>query len=265
MIPQVFSIGYFPVNSFGLMVALSLIVGTFCLAQSFREAGIDQKYAEKYVFTGGISGLLGARIWYLAEHFAEIKHNFFGALFSSAGFTFYGGFIIAFVILYILSKKDKVPQAKLLDSVGPTLALGYAIGRLGCQLSGDGDYGIETDSFLGMSYSTGVVPTAPGITVYPTPFFESFICICIFFLLKRLRNFSFFQLPYRQFSAYLIFISLERFLIEFLRINPKHSIFFTHSIRLSEAQVVSLGLGLLGVALLVTSITRNSLSWKNCP
>ena len=115
MIPQIFKIGIFPINSFGLMVALSLIVGTFRLSQSFKSVGLDEKLAEKYVLLGGISGLFGARIWYLFENYEDIKFDILGAIFSSAGFTFYGGFIISFFTLFIMSKKDKIPSNKILE------------------------------------------------------------------------------------------------------------------------------------------------------
>ena len=129
------------------MVALALFAGAVRLAYSFKHYGLDTRLAERYVTAAGISGLLGARLWFIAENWSDVKSDLLGALFSSAGFTFYGGFIIASIYVYLLAKRDGTDIAKFCDSLGPCLALGYAVGRLGCQLSGDGDYGIPTTGF----------------------------------------------------------------------------------------------------------------------
>jgi phosphatidylglycerol:prolipoprotein diacylglycerol transferase len=245
MIPTIFQLGPFPINSFGLMVALAAIAAVALLAQSFRWNGILPGLAEKFVITGVISGLLGARVWYIVEDWSELEGQRLAALFASAGFTFYGGFIVATCVLVFLCKRHGVSFATFCDSVGPALALGYAIGRLGCQLSGDGDYGIATDSFWRMSYGGGVVPTPPGVEVYPTPFFESAICLLIVWILLKVERLPRLQVRWARFGVYLILIALERFFVEFLRINERIVWGF------SEAQVISVGLMVLGAAMLL--------------
>ena len=242
MIPQIFSLGPLPINSFGLMIALSIISGGILLARSFSSNGINSKLAEKYILTGSLVGLLGARIWYVfIDNFSELKGQLFSALFSSAGFTFFGGFIISTVVLIIMTKLDKIPLNKFLDSVGPCMAIGYAIGRLGCQLSGDGDYGILTENFLGMSYQTGVVPTPLGAKAYPTPLYESTICLIITWYLVNVETKKNWQeIPYKRFGLYLSLIGLERLLVEFIRINPPVFLIF------SQAQLISIILVLIG-------------------
>ena len=242
MIPQIFHLGPVPVNSFGLMIALALFAGFYLLARSFERNGVNPALAERYVLAGGLGGLLGARIWYLATNYSSISGDFWGAALAPAGFVFYGGFICSTALLISMARFiDRFPIYKLLDSVGPTLALGYAIGRVGCQLSGDGDYGRDTYSIFGMSYQHGVVPTPPGALAFPTPLYESAMACLIALVLIRLERQPSWQAPLRRFGLYLGLISIERFAVEFLRRNPQLAYGF------SEAQWIAIGLLLLGV------------------
>jgi phosphatidylglycerol:prolipoprotein diacylglycerol transferase len=222
-------------------VALALFAGALRLAKSFQVYGIDPRLAERYVTAAGLSGLVGARLWYIAENWSYVQHDIFGALFASAGFTFYGGFIIASIFLLVMARRDGVGLARFCDALGPALALGYAVGRLGCQLSGDGDYGSATDGFWGMSYATGVVPTRPGVRAYPTPLFESTIALAILWVLSWVEQSKTILLkPLQRFGLYLALISLERIFVEVFRINPEMIS------GLSEAQVIGIVLMLLG-------------------
>lgn len=246
MIPQIINIGPFPINSFGLTIALAIIICILCLQRSFAVNSIDPKLAEKYVFTGGIVGLVGARIWYVfVEDFAALRANLFDALLSSAGFTFYGGFIIAAITLLVMSRIDRLPLSKFVDSFGPTLALGYAVGRLGCQLSGDGDYGIATDSIWGMSFAQGVIPTPPGVLVFPTPLYESLLSGFMMLWLISLETKARWQVPYSRFGAYLVLLGAERFVVEIIRVNPDVAGSF------SQAQIVAIILIAIGLPLLL--------------
>jgi phosphatidylglycerol:prolipoprotein diacylglycerol transferase len=245
MIPTLLEIGPIPVRSFGLMIALALFAGALRLARSFSRYGIDPMLAERYVTAGGISGLVGARLWHIGENWGVYQHDLLSALTASAGFTFYGGFIIATVCVYIMARRDGTDIAKLCDALGPCLALGYAVGRLGCQLSGDGDYGMPTTGIWGMSYSTGVVPTLPGELVYPTPLFESTISLLVLAVLSFVeKSRVILANGYQRFGLYLVLISLERFGVEFLRINPRLAL------SMSEAQWIALGLLVVGCGLI---------------
>lgn len=243
MIPQIISLGPIPINSFGLMIALALLAGMERLSTSFKRNGIRPELAEKYVLVGGFGGLIAARLWYILDHWSEVKDDLFGALLSGSGFVFYGGFLVSVVTLLILAHRDKLKISAFADSVGPTLALAYAIGRLGCQLAGDGDYGIPTTSFIGMSYATGVVPTPPGVLAYPTPFFESVMSLGILWLLNKAEVGSNWKQPYARLGLYLSMISVERFAVEFMRRNPRILYGF------SEAQWIAIGLIVVGLVL----------------
>jgi phosphatidylglycerol:prolipoprotein diacylglycerol transferase len=247
MIPNILEIGPVPIRSFGLMVALALFVGALRLAISFSRYGLDPRLAERYVTAAGVSGLLGARLWYVLENWSALSGDLFSALFASAGFTFYGGFIVAAVTLLYLARRDRVPIAKFCDALGPALALGYAVGRLGCQLSGDGDYGAISAGFWGMSYLTGVVPTPPGVRVYPTPLFESVLALIILAVLSRIElSKEILSAPFQRFGLYMALISAERIAVEFLRINPRIFLGF------SEAQLIAGVFLLLGAGLIMS-------------
>ena len=245
MIPELFHLGPIPVHSFGLMVALCFFAGTPLLARSFARNGAKAELAERYIFVGGFVGLAGARIWYVLFHSEQFMRDPIDALISGGGFTFYGGFIFAWATLAIMAKRDGMRQSQLLDSMGPTLALAYAIGRLGCQLSGDGDYGIVTDSIFGMSFAQGVIPTAPGVLVYPTPFFESvFSLFALWILLTVEQKKEWKTASFSRWGLYLMLMAVERFLIEFIRVEQK----FIWG--LSEAQLLALGLLIVGLTCL---------------
>lgn len=249
MIPTLLEIGPLPIRSFGLMVALALFAGVIRLGMSLARYGIDPSIAERYVTAAGVSGLLGARLWFIAENWAYVQYDLWGALFSSAGFTFYGGFLVATVVVYVMARRDGVPIARFCDALGPTLALGYAIGRLGCQLAGDGDYGALTTGFWGMSYSTGVVPTAVGERAYPTPLFESLISLGMLWVLLTVEQTEhILAKPLQRFGLYLTLLSIERIVIEVFRINPV--VWW----RLSEAQVI--GVLLCGCGLLMMILAQ---------
>lgn len=251
MIPTLIEIGPIPIRSFGLMVALALFAGAVRLTYSFKHYGLNPRLAERYVTLAGIVGVLGARIWFIGENWSDLGGDLFGALTSSAGFTFYGGFIIAALSVYLLARKDGTDIARLCDSMGPCLALGYAIGRLGCQLSGDGDYGVPTTGFWGMSYATGVVPTPPGALVYPTPLFESAIALGVLWLLSRVEASGTLLVgKFQRFGLYLILISLERLLVEAFRPNP------IVGLGMSEAQWIAIFLVLGGCSLVAFGSRR---------
>lgn len=244
MIPQILHIGSIPLNSFGLMLALAFIAASLMLSNTFRRLGLAEDLAESVVFLGAISGVLGARVWYMLFHLQELEGGFFSNIISSAGFTFYGGFIFAGLSVVAFAIYKKIPVHILADALAPALALGYSIGRIGCQLSGDGDYGKVTDSFLGMSYASGVVPTEIGTLVYPTPAIESVLALFVALLLVVLGQREYWKAPYRLFGTYLVLMGLERFLIEFIRIEPRYAFGF------SEAQFFALALVPLGFYLL---------------
>jgi phosphatidylglycerol:prolipoprotein diacylglycerol transferase len=192
----------------------------------------------------GILGLIGARLYHVLESPAEFFANPWPQLFSRFGFAWFGGFLGGVVALIYLARHFGIPLLEFLDICSPAAAVGYAIGRIGCLLSGDGDYGVPTTLPWGMSFPNGVVPTME--RVHPTPLYEIFIWLAIaaFLWWMGKRALSGVRPSGEVFCGYLILTGAARFLIEFIRINPRS--FFG----LSNAQTASLVSVVIGLLLL---------------
>src|SRR5215470_1242195 len=171
MIPYL-HLGPLNLPTFGLMVATGLLVASYILQADFRRRGIR---ADAFLIIGiaGLAGIVGARLYHVLESPSEFFANPWPQLISRFGFAWFGGFLGGFAALLILSRREKIPTLTFLDACSPAAALGYAIGRIGCLLSGDGDYGIPTKLPWGMSFPNGVVPTTE--RVHPTPIYEFLI------------------------------------------------------------------------------------------
>jgi prolipoprotein diacylglyceryltransferase len=264
------------------------------------------------VILAAVFGFLGAKIFHNLENWNEFWKNPIDALFSFSGLTFYGGLICAGAAIFYYSRKHKIGFRHLCDCFGPALLLAYAVGRIGCQVSGDGDWGILNSAyvstpdanvakadtatfnatlasniafykqlgyktreevhdkrvqapswlptwFVAYNYPHNVINEGVPIKgcegqyceqlpvpVFPTPMYETIICVLLtgvlFFLRKRLI------VPGSLFAVYLILNGLERFFIEKIRVNTKYDIFGFHP---TQAELISAFLVISGVVLLV--------------
>lgn len=178
------------------------------------------------------AGMIGAKLYHLLERPAQVMADP-GMIYSRTGFAWFGGFIAATLTFFYFAKRYKVPLLQLMDSAAPAAALGYAVGRIGCLTSGDGDYGIPTDLPWGMSFPNGLVPTTE--RVHPTPIYEMLVGFAIAYYLWRLASKALRgPRPQGQVVAeFFILSGLARFLVEFIRINPRIAF------GLSNAQLVS--------------------------
>ena len=202
-------------------------------------------------------GLAGAKLYHLLESSSEFFAHPLALLISPYGFAWFGGLLAGFAAFVWVGRRQRIPLLTLLDAGSPAAALGYGIGRIGCFLSGDGDYGIPTSLPWGMSFPNGLVPTTQ--RVHPTPIYELIVACAIAWLLWRmfdrqgraLRNNP---LPAGSvFAAYLVLTGLARFLVEFIRINPRSFL------GMSNAQAASLASLIAGIILwwwLAKSFTR---------
>lgn len=238
MLPELFTAGPFTLHSFGAMVAISLIVPWWFLREDMRRHGFIPEQAFWLMTGAGVGGLVGAKLWYVAEHGRQ-------ELFTGTGLTWYGGLIGGVVGVVAAVMALRLPLGEIANAAAAPLALGYAIGRIGCQLAGDGDYGRATDVPWAMSYPNGTVPTTD--LVHPTPIYETASMLVVFWVLWRLRDRI--TAPWALFGLYAVLAGLERFLVEFLRRNAE-----TVG-GLTTAQVVSAGLVLLGAVLFATART----------
>jgi phosphatidylglycerol:prolipoprotein diacylglycerol transferase len=168
------------------------------------------------IFAGLAGGFIGARLYYLVQHWDTVHDDLLGNVFSGEGLVWYGGALGGAVAVVLWARYRGFLRLALLDICAPALALGYAIGRIGCQLSGDGDYGSHSDLPWAMSYPDGTVPTTDH--VHPTPVYETLAMGLVALLLWRWRGrFR----PGLLFALYLVLAGLERFLVEFVRRNDE--------------------------------------------
>jgi prolipoprotein diacylglyceryl transferase len=219
MIPYL-HIGPLNIPTYGLMVALGLLAGAYILQADLRRRKVQ---ADAFLIIGvvGVAGLVGARLYSVFETPREFLSNPWSMLFSRFGFTWYGALIAGFLALVILGRRVKMPLLAFLDACSPATAAGYAIGRMGCLLSGDGDYGVPTTLPWGMSFPNGLVPTLA--RVHPTPIYEFLMWMAIAAFLwwmgaKAIRGP---KAAGEIACSYLILTGAARFLIEFIRINPR--------------------------------------------
>ena len=241
-------IGSLAIPTFGLMVATALLVAAYVLQADFdrhraqfvksgylKEGKEPSHHDEGLLIIGiaGLTGIVGARLYHVLETPRELMADP-SMLISRFGFAWFGGFLGGFVALVFLARNFKIPTLSFLDLSSPAAAVGYAIGRIGCLLSGDGDYGIPTTLPWGMSFPNGVVPTIE--CVHPTPLYEFIIWLVIAAILWQAgkKSLSGPGSKGEIFCGYLILTGVARFLVEFIRINPRSFL------GLSNAQTASL-------------------------
>jgi phosphatidylglycerol:prolipoprotein diacylglycerol transferase len=264
MLPVLFKIGPITIYSFGAMVALGFLTAYWISVAEFRRRGLPKPkdLASSLLLLAFVGGLVGAKLFHLLEHPEELRGDPLGALVSPTGLTFHGGFLVAAALFLWYIWRHRLPLWRIADAIAPALILAYGIGRIGCHLAGDGDYGIPTDVPWAVTYPKGTVPTLsalnpelrrryeelfPGrpvpedIPVHPTPIYEALAAGAIFALLWRLRR----SMPEgKLFALYLVLAGLERFLVEFIRLNPTYW-------GLSQAQWFALAAMLVGGVLLL--------------
>jgi phosphatidylglycerol---prolipoprotein diacylglyceryl transferase len=258
-------LGPLAIPTFGLMVATAMIAAYFLLRADFRRRGIakgsESNLAELFIAIPSISGIVGARLYHVLESPRDLLADPRGQLFSRYGLAWFGGLIAGAAAWILLSRKYKIPLLLSLDIGSPAAALGYGVGRIGCLLSGDGDYGKPTHLPwpLGMSFPNGLVPTTQtciaqgwpsNCRVYPTPLLELATALLITGVLWRLgekrarhgvAHDGDRSKPGLVFAAYLILSGTARFLVELIRINPKALWGMTNA---QVASLASVGVGL---------------------
>jgi len=269
-------LGPLTLPTYGLMVATGLLVAAYILQAEFnrRHEGLEKIKGyhghkdDAFLVIGiaGLAGLIGSRIYSAVENPAEFFAHPSAILFSRYGFTWFGGLFGGFVTLVFIAKRWKIPLLDFLDMCSAPGAAGYAFGRMGCFLSGDGDYGIPTKLPWGVSFPNGIVPTTD--RVHPTPIYEfvTWIAIAVFLWHMGTKAVRGPKAKGEIFGNYLILTGIARFLVEYIRINPRlileqghlhwvdygpFSQMASHSwFAFSNAQLVSLGSMVAGAVLL---------------
>ncbi len=271
------TLGPFSLGTFGLLLWLAAVVATIVLYRNFARKGVDAD-AINVVATVVVAGVIGAKAWHELQnvrelHFAlrliaapgwhhpwEVVASFLG--WFRDGFAWFGGMVASIAVLMGLGHGTRfrgpgwrsivdpgpVPGARLgavrmLDLAAPAAAIGYGVGRIGCLLAGDGDYGIDTTLPWGvhMAKNALVPPTPPTALVQPTPIYELLFSLAVFWLLWKLGERT---RPVGWLTGlYLSLSGIGRFLVEYVRINPK--LYFHHT--MSNAQVAAVASALVGL------------------
>jgi phosphatidylglycerol:prolipoprotein diacylglycerol transferase len=207
-------IGPVTLQTFGICFGAAFLVCGLVLARRLKEIGRPRDWAYEMIFAGLVGGLVGARANYLVQNWDKVSHDLLGNLFSGSGLVWLGGLAGGAIGVVIWAYRRNWLGLELLDVAAVPLSLGYAIGRIGCQVSGDGDYGIKSDLPWAMPYPKGTVPTTTD--VHPTPVYETLAMGTIALVLWNLRDrFR----PGVLFALYLVLAGVERVLIEFIRRN----------------------------------------------
>ncbi len=264
-------VGPLRLGTYGLMVWLAFFAAYFLLNADLRRRKLPGD-GLNIILALVVAGLAGSKLYHLLESPSEFFADPFYLFFSSFGFAWFGGFLGGLAVLLWLAHHYRISTLVFLDTCSPAAALGYAIGRLGCLLSGDGDYGIATKLPWGMAFPplepgcrvhhfvclihgslepsygalVGGFPPSAIVRVHPTPIYEFIVGVLIAWFLwwrasQRLRD----KAPAGEILAeYLVLTGLARFLVEFIRINPRSAFG-----ALTNAQVASLVSILAGVVL----------------
>ena len=254
-------IGPVEIPTFGLMVAAAMIAAYYVLRADLARRGMaakDPSTAELFVVVPCLAGIVGAKLYHVLEMPRELFAHPAEELLSRYGLAWFGGLIAGFVAWVLVARAKRIPLLESFDAGSAAAALGYGIGRIGCLLSGDGDYGVPTSLPWGMSFPNGLVPTTE--RVHPTPIYEFLVACAIAWVLWKMgarqiaadptlakhARMGHPEKPLRSgsvFAAYLVMTGAARFLVEFIRINPRS--FFG----LTNAQAASIASMIAGVAL----------------
>lgn len=274
------------IQSYGMMVGLGFLVGAVLITLEMKrkeKLGLLQSTFKKdnkgnkievrphehvgnIALLAGFGGIVGSKIFHNLENWDDFTNDPVGMLTTSGGFSFYGGLILAVILIVWYARKNNIKILALVDSGIPAVAIGYGFGRLGCHVSGDGDWGIPNDApkpdwmswlpdwMWAYDYPNNVLGVdliefyaKKGYTsltgfAYPTPIYEIIMSIIIFAILWGFRKR--WKTQGIMVSAYMVLAGIERLLIEKYRINNEYDIFGG----VTQAEIISVVLILMGIS-----------------
>ncbi len=234
MYPTLFEVGNFSVSTFGLMVALGFLAGSQIAGKLLEEKGEDPEHATTILLYTMIGGVIGSKVYFAIDHAIRTDAEFWSLFFQRAGMTFYGGLIGGALLGYVGCKIHKIPTMIVSHAAAPAMAIGQALGRVGCFLVGD-DYGKATELPWGVAFPNGAPPV--NFPVHPTQLYECFWLLLVLGILWKRRHKSHFL-----FGEYLALNGLGRLFVEALRLNPKLAL------GLTQPQWIGIALIALGVS-----------------
>ncbi|MEO8735296.1 MAG: prolipoprotein diacylglyceryl transferase family protein [Edaphobacter sp.] len=259
-------------GTFGLLLWLAAVVATVVLHKNFVRKGVDADALSVVAFVV-IAGVIGAKIWHELENVGELRMAMLQIVapgwghpldilvdflhWFQAGFAWFGGLVAGIAMLMWQGREAKpegatgwLASVRMLDLATPAAAIGYGVGRIGCLLSGDGDYGINTKLPWGvhMAKNALVPPTPPNALVQPTPVYELLFGLALAWALWQLGR-KIWPIGWLT-GLYLVLSGLGRFLVEFVRINPR--LYWG----MSNAQVAAVGSMVVGSVVMLVAWRR---------
>jgi len=242
MYPVLFRIGSFELTSFGAMMAVAALVGVWIFRRELRRSTLPETAVDAAV-AGILGGLAGAKLLWVSEHLHE--EPVAQLLFSRGGLSWFGGLVGGIGAGLAVMRARRLPIVSVLAAATPALAIGHAIGRIGCFLVGD-DYGRPSRLPWAVAFPRGLPPTTA--RVHPTQLYEAALLIPVAWMLFRWRRAG--ADDRFVLGCYLIITSVLRFLIEFIRVNERVAI------GLTVAQLACLGLVIVGLWLVSSTRRR---------
>ena len=247
-------LGPITLQTFGIAFALGFIAAGAVLGRRLKELGKPTDWAYEMIICALVGGIVGARLNYVIQNYDAVKGDLLGNLFSGSGLVWFGGAIGGAIGVGLWAWRRKMLNLTLLDISAVPLCVGYAIGRIGCQVSGDGDYGKAWDGPWAMAYPHGTKPI--DTPVHPTPIYETLAMGLVAYLLWRLRDRV---QPGVLFAIYLVLAGTERLLVEFIRRNNPDAL------GLTQPQLISIAMMIAGVAWLGLRARRGPLTKPGPP
>lgn len=252
MVPVLIELGPVALHSFGAMMALAFLVAGYVVSLEMGRKGMDPEDAWSIVLWAAVGGIVGARLFVIFSDWEGFLDRPFAFLVTGSGFIWYGGLVGGFIAVSVWIACRGYAWLRVVDCIAPALAFGQAIGRVGCQISGDGDWGVPTELPWGMSYPRAVIgweawTRSAGlpldVTVHPAPVYETLAYSAIFLVMWRLRDRGF--ADGSMLWLYFVLSSIARFLVEIVRIEP------IVAWGLTQAQWFAIVLVVVGTVLLV--------------
>jgi phosphatidylglycerol:prolipoprotein diacylglycerol transferase len=240
--PVLFEFFGIHVTGYGASKALAALAAGYFLAREFRRLRWDPDHAWNLALAATILGFAGGKLYYVAEHLANVTAHHWGP----AGFTWYGGLIAGVITVLAMARHYRLPVQQLAGVAAAPLSLAYAIGRVGCFLAGDGSYGQPSDLPWAVAFPNGMVPTL--VPVHPTALYEAVFAFLLAGFLWTIRTrFD----PLAVFGIYAVLSGGARFLVEELRLNNEVVL------GLTQPQAWSLLLVAVGARLLLRTSTSS--------
>ena len=245
MYPILVHLGPVTIYSYGVMMALGFLGASWVLGRGLHYQRQDAELSTRLVLWAAIGGLLGARLLFIFANWTDFLYAPASFVFTGAGFVWHGGLIGGTVGVSLCIRQNSLNWAKTMDAVAPAIAFGHGLGRVGCHLAGDGDWGPPTDLPWGVAYTDALIgwPYAQNVLVHPTPMYEMLFYFLVAAILWMRRTAA--HRPGSLFWAYLLLAGVGRFFLEFVRLNPP--VLWG----LSRAQIISSMMVVFGAMLLI--------------